>query len=84
MPDNIGLFPLFSTLHEKCHAGSELGYIYKSPRSWPKLGKGAPEPAQELCRPGSAVRGRSPPILRGRFVESGSVTATGLSCFQDT
>lgn len=55
MPDNIGLLPLFSTLHEKYHAGSELGYIYKAPGSWPKLGKGAPEPAQE-SQPGSAVQ----------------------------
>lgn len=55
MPDNIGLFPLFS-LHEKSRSGSELGYIYKSPWSWPKLGEAALEPEQELCQPGCAVQ----------------------------
>lgn len=56
MPDNAGLFPLFSSLHEKHHTASELEYIYKSPRSWPKLGEAALEPEQEVCQPGGAVQ----------------------------
>lgn len=56
MPDNIGLFPVFSSLREKHHTGSELGYVYKSPWSWPKLGEAALEPEQEVCQPGSAVQ----------------------------
>lgn len=55
MPDNIGLFPVFS-LREKHHTGSELGYVYKSPWCWPKLGEAALEPEQEVCQPGGAVQ----------------------------
>lgn len=52
--DIIGPFPLFSSLHKKCHTGSELGFIYKSPWIWCKPGEAARVPAQELCQPGSA------------------------------
>lgn len=52
--DIIGLLSLFSSLDKKCHTGSELEYIYRSPWIWCKTGKADQVPVQELCQPGSA------------------------------
>lgn len=67
MPDNLGLFPLFSSLHEKRHTVSELRYIYKPLWSWLKLGEAALEPEQEVCQPGGGVQyPKQQALLRGR------------------